>query len=452
MIERLSIRARLTWTYGGLLFVALVLSGNAVVMLLRYRLMQNLDAALDRRLQGVEAFLRRETTAATAGTIPMELEEYASTQPEGHLIEVRDGHDRIVLRSDPVPYPSRTRSREFTLYGSVYRARASGSTNPIEESIDEMEFLLLGSMPLLVLLIGGTGFWISKRALQPVDELTRAARLIGASSLGKRLPVPRSKDEISRLAEAWNEMLDRLEESFSRMRQFTADAAHELRTPLTGLRTTAELALRRERDSEEYREALAQVVRISERMNHLSESLIALARGDEHPFPRSSGQVDLAAVVRGVAAEMEPRFVEKQQAVNLELHDRPILPDGDADGIRRLATVLLDNAQKYTPPGGTISVRVWDKEDAVLLEVADTGPGIPDDALKRIFDRFYRVDPSRDRETGGHGLGLAIAQQIARTHHGQLEAFSSPGVGATFVFSVPKPGANISFESVRGGQ
>src|SRR5262249_21446865 len=146
------------------------------------------------------------------------------------------------------------------------------------------------------------------------------------------------------LAEAWNEMLDRLEESFSRMRQFTADAAHELRTPLTGLRTTAELALRRERHPGEYREAPAPVVRISERLNHLSESLLVLARGDEYAAPKASGHVDLAAVVRGVAAEMEPLFQEKQQRVSLDLQAQSTLADADADGIRRLATVLMDNA------------------------------------------------------------------------------------------------------------
>ena len=278
-MERFSIRARLTVIYGGLLFLALVLSGAAVVTLLRHRLLQHLDQALDRRLKGVEDFLVRETNEATAGMIPLELEEYASTQPEGHLIEVRDERGRLILRSDPAPYPARTRTREFTLYGQRLKTRASASLEPIADSVEEIGYLLLGSLPILMVLIGITGYWISSRSLQPVDEMTRAARSISERSLGERLSVPRSKDELSRLAEAWNEMLGRLEESFSRMRRFTADAAHEFRTPLTGLRTTAELALRRNRNPEGYREALSQVVTISERMNHLCDSLLALARG-----------------------------------------------------------------------------------------------------------------------------------------------------------------------------
>jgi len=412
-----------------------------VVTLLRCRLLQHLDAALDRRLQGVEAFLRRETTEATAGQIPLELEEYASTQPEGHLIEVRDQKDRVILRSEPVPYPSRMRTREFSLYGHVYRARASASLELIEDSVQEIAYLLLGSLPVLIILIGITGYWISRRSLEPVDEMTRAARSISMNSLGERLSVPRSKDELSRLAEAWNEMLDRLEESFVRMRRFTADAAHEFRTPLTGLRTTAELALRRNREPEEYREALTQVITISDRMNHLSENLLALARGDDRAAPRSTGTVDLAGLIRGVVAEMEPLFLEKQLTVELALESRPILPAADADGIRRLIAALIDNARKYTPAGGGVRVSLHDDATEAVLEVSDTGYGIPDEALTRIFDRFYRIDPSRDRETGGHGLGLAIAQQIARFHHGQVEASNVPGSGATFRFRVPKNGA-----------
>lgn len=441
MIQSLPIRTRLTIVYGGLLFLALALSGGAVVILLRYRLYQRLDEALDRRLQGVEAFLHRETTAETAHMIPVELEEYASTQPEGHLIEVRDETGRLLLGSEPVPSPSHFRTRQFALYGRVFHTKASGSLRPVEESVQEMVYLFLGSSPILLLLIGITGYWISKRSLQPVDDMTQAARSISVNNLGERLAVPPSGDELSRLAEAWNEMLGRLEESFARMQRFTADAAHEFRTPLTGLRTTAELALRRPRAPEEYREALSQVITISERMNHLSESLLALARGEDPPAIRTTGRVDIAGLVRGVVAEMQSVLAQKNLQISLLLSEKSVLPGADADGIRRLVSVLIDNAQKYTPAGGKITVSLHETPAEIELEVSDTGCGIPEESLARIFDRFYRIDPSRNRETGGYGLGLAIAQQIARTHHGRIEASSKPGEGASFRLLLPRNGA-----------
>lgn len=440
MIAAIPIRARLTFIYGGLLFLGLLLAGGAVVTLLRYRLLQRLDESLDRRLQGVEAFLHRETAPDTTHMIPAELEEYASTQPEGHLIEVRDEHGHLLLGSEPVPSPSRARTREFALYGHVFHSKASGSLRPIDESVQEIGFLLLYSTPILLVFIGASGYWITSRTLRPVDEMTKAARSIGVANLGERLAVPRSRDELSRLAEAWNEMLDRLDHSFSRMRRFTADAAHEFRTPLTGLRTTAELALRRQRDPAEYREALSQVVAIADRMNHLSDGLLAVARGEDPPAIRISGQVDLASLVRGVVAEMDSVFALKRIEIRLTPSERLILPHADAEAIRRLVAVLLDNAQKYTPSGGKVRIRIQENAAEVQLEVSDTGCGIPEESLTRIFDRFYRIDPSRDRETGGYGLGLAIAQQIARSHNGHIEASSKLGAGATFRVRLPRNG------------
>jgi len=249
----LPIRLRLTLIHSALLFVALFLSGTAVLTLLRDRLNTRLDETLDRRLKGAENFLIRETTPATAGRIPIELAEYASTQPEGHLIEVKDAAGRVILASDRMPYSARSRTRTFTIYGRTYWTTASASLESVAESVEEIGFLLLWSSPLLLMLIGLSGYWLSSRSLRPVDDMTRLARSIGAKDLGARLAVPSTRDEISRLAEAWNEMLARLEESFTRMQRFTADAAHELRTPLAALKTTAELSLRRSRESEEYR-------------------------------------------------------------------------------------------------------------------------------------------------------------------------------------------------------
>lgn len=437
MMQALPLRTRLTLVYGGLLFLALAISGIAVVTLLRYRLTIRMDAALDHRLQGVENFLIRETTVATEHMIPVELEEYASTQPEGHYLEVLDEQGKVLLKSAPVLAPARSREKSFSIYGKTYRTKASASEEPIIDSIQEIVFLLLGSSPVLLVLIGLTGYWISSRSLRPVDEMTQAARSIGANNLNGRLPVPHTRDEISRLAEAWNEMLGRIEESFVRMQRFTADAAHEFRTPLAALRTTADLSLKRERDPEEYREALTQVSVIAERMNQLAEGLLSIARGDHAPARQTMERVDFISLVRGVTTEMRPLFDDKDLRLDVNLPSKAVYIQVEADGLRRIVAILLDNALKYSYTGGNVALTVGQDSQGLILEVSDTGSGIPPESLNRIFDRFYRVDSSRDRKSGGYGLGLAIAQQIARAHQGHIVASSIVGKGSRFRLTLP---------------
>lgn len=431
-----SIRLRLTLVYTALLFLALVLSGTAVVTLLRHRLNVRLDETLDRRLQGVENFLIRETTAATASQIPAELAEYASTQPEGHLIEVLETGNGVLMKGDRTPYAFRTRMRRFTIYGKEYVTHASATTEPVDEAVEEMAILLLWSSPLLLVLIACSGYWISSRSLRPVDAMTSAARRIGAQDLTSRLPVPASNDEISRLATAWNEMLQRLEESFNRMQRFTADAAHELRTPLASIRTAAELTLRRPRTSDEYRQALRQIIEISCRMQGLTEALLAMARGQVPNIGPGMTTADLGALVDGLVTEMRPLFDDK--GLKLELDVRRVLAEVEAEAIRRAVAILLDNAIKHTPGGGTITVATRSEDGKALVQVTDTGCGIAVEELPRIFDRFYRVDSSRDRKTGGFGLGLSIAKQIADSHSGSLVATSQIGFGTSFSLLLPQ--------------
>jgi signal transduction histidine kinase len=271
--------------------------------------------------------------------------------------------------------------------------------------------------------------------------MTRAARSIGLADLSWRVPVPSSRDELSRLAEAWNEMLARLEDSVARIQRFTADAAHELRTPLTALRTTAELAVRRERESSEYRESLEQVVNISERMSNLVDELLTLARGDTATPGKGLGVVDLTAVVRSVCREMQPLFASKN--VELIMHTTEQAPvRGDAAGLKRLLTSLVENALKYTAAAGRVNVSVRQEGSEQVMEVADTGCGIPPELLPHIFDRFYRVDSSRDRRSGGYGLGLAIAQQIAHFHNSEIDVKSVAGKGSCFRLRLATNAAN----------
>jgi heavy metal sensor kinase len=428
----LSIRTRLTLLYTSLLFGALVLFAASATWLLHARLVAHVEGALDQRIRGVENFLRRETTSATAHKIPEEIAEYASTQPEGHLLEVRDGSGRVLLRSEPAALPFVSRADTFTIYGKKYHVRAAGSLAQTDEAARELRALFFALAPALLLVSGGIGFWVSNRALAPVDQMTRAARSIGVASLGARLPSPRTRDELSRLAEAWNEMLERLESSVERMHRFTADAAHELRTPLTAVRTTAELAVRRERTAAEYRHALEEVVTTCTRMSGVIEGLLALARADAIPPSGLAERIDLSGTVRAVQREVMPLFAEKEVALTLELPSSPAIAAGEQSGIRQILTSLLDNALKYTPRGGNVRIAVTPQGDGWVLEVVDTGCGIPPESLPHLFERFYRVDPSRNRQSGGYGLGLAIAQQIADRHGTALQVDNAPGQGARF--------------------
>jgi heavy metal sensor kinase len=306
----------------------------------------------------------------------------------------------------------------------------------VESATTELRQLLLTLAPVLLLVAGGIGYWVSSRALAPVDRMTRAARGIGVSDLSARLPVPAARDEVSRLAEAWNEMLARLEESVARIQQFTADAAHELRTPLTALRTTAELALRRERSASEYRRSIQHMLTVSERMTGLVDSLVALARGDIAARTSSSGDVIVCDVVRAVEAEMAPMFAEKGVRLVTRLPETPLVASGETAGVRRMLTSLVENALAYTEEGGSVEISVRCDDSAVVVEVADTGCGIPPESLQHVFDRFYRVDPSRNRRSGGHGLGLAIVQQIAVAHGRPIEVESTLGKGTRFWISL----------------
>jgi heavy metal sensor kinase len=432
-----SIRTRLTFLYSGLLSLSLILFATSAVWLLRQRLTDRVHESLAKRIQGVEDFLRRETTEKTdAAMIPVEIEEYASTQPEGHLIEVTDAAGRVLLRSQPAPSESVAQEDVFVLYGKEYRVLATASLAPVEASLTELRWLLTVLAPLLLLITGGVCYWIGSRALAPIDGMTQLARSISLADLSRRLPVSPARDELSRLAEAWNEMLARLEGSIDRIHRFTADAAHELRTPLTALRTTAELAVRREREANEYRESLEQVVALSERMSHLLDALLALARGDNAMPVRTVGRVELRELVQAVCSEMQPMFASKGVDLVDAAEELPVVR-GDAEGLERLLTSLVENALKYTAAGGRVTIKVEREGSEQVVEVSDTGCGIPDESLPHIFERFYRVDLSRDRRSGGHGLGLAIAQQIARIHDTEIEVRSTLGQGSCFRLRLP---------------
>jgi len=296
--------------------------------------------------------------------------------------------------------------------------------------------MVVGFGVAFLLSIGGA-YLLAGAALKPVNAVTRAAREMGEGDLSKRLPVANPKDELGRLVITINALLSRLEAAFvrreealERQRRFAADASHELRTPLTAINGHAgmldEWAL--EEDPRRAKRSVGVIRREAGRMLSLVESLLALTRGDEGAGLKV-GRHDLANVAEEAAQATRDANNGK---VSIECVD----PKGeveatfDRDRALQAASILLDNAVRYTPEGGNVTVSVREEGDRVALEVSDTGVGIPEDQLPLIFERFYRADPSRSE--GGAGLGLSIARQIAESHGGQIQAKSTPGIGSTF--------------------
>jgi signal transduction histidine kinase len=293
-----------------------------------------------------------------------------------------------------------------------------------------------------VLSIGGA-YLLARAAMRPVEAVTATAQEMGEGDLAKRLPVANPGDEIGRLTTTINRLLARLdaafrrrEEALARQRRFAADASHELRTPLTSIsghaRMLDEWAL--EKDKETARRSVHTIRREAGRMRGLIESLLTLTRGDEG-VPMEVGRYDLGALAKE-ATETAAAAADGRVSVEYVPGDHKVMATFDRERIMQVASILLDNAVKYTQDGGSVTVRVEERDDSVGLAVTDTGVGIPEDQLPLVFERFYRAEEARAE--GGAGLGLSIARQIAEAHGGTIEAGSNLGVGSTFVLLLPR--------------
>jgi heavy metal sensor kinase len=307
------------------------------------------------------------------------------------------------------------------------------SLGPVQDALNQLLMALLLGGGVLLFFAALGGYFLSTRALKPIDHITQTAqRIAGGEDLSARLNLPDTGDEVSRLAATFDAMLARLDDSFRRERQFTADASHELRTPLAAMQAILGVVREGERPSGEYRLALDDLAEETNRLRGLVEDLLRLARG-EGRTTIASERVVLSNLLIDVADSLSPLAEAKGLALHSEIAEGLTL-GGDTDALIRLFVNLLDNAIKYTERGGiTITARVAENE--ILVEVTDTGIGIPPEHLQHIFDRFYRVDPARS--AGGAGLGLAIASQIAQAHGGRLEVRSAPGAGSTFMVCLP---------------
>lgn len=292
--------------------------------------------------------------------------------------------------------------------------------------------IILGTSIALLLAVLG-GLFLANQALTPIDRVTRTAQSISAHQLSRRINYEGPDDEIGRLARTLDQMLERLESGFEQERRFTSDASHELRTPLTALKGQIEVTLSRPRTTEEYQQTLDELHHEVDRLVRLSSSLLYLARLDQAGHSWQSENLNLSELLDSIVESMLPLADLKEISlignITPDLH---VL--GNLDQLTRLFFNLLDNALKYTPEKGqvVVQVRKLAQSDQVEVAIHDSGPGIAAEHLPHLFKRFYRVASDRAASSGGAGLGLAIASEIARQHNAKLEIESRPGYGTTF--------------------
>ena len=294
----------------------------------------------------------------------------------------------------------------------------------------------VGVVPAI--LVGG---WIAGRALEPVDRMiTEVREITDGRSLHRRLAVPMERDELGRLAETLNQMMTRLERSFAALRRFTADASHELKTPLTVVRAGVERAITRPDMPPETLAALEETLQEVNRMTELLESLLTLARADEGRADLHRESVDLRDIIAEAGETGELLAEHAGVGIDIRLPSEPLVFPVDRSRIRQLALNLIENAVKYTPRGGQVSVELGTNDGRAVFTVADTGIGIAPGDLPHVFDRFWRADSARTRtsERAGTGLGLAICKWIAEAHGGTIEVQSRPGRGTTFTVGLPR--------------
>lgn len=298
-----------------------------------------------------------------------------------------------------------------------------------------MGLLILVSVVMIALAWFVTG-WLVHTVLRPIQALSRTAGRISESSLRDRVNLDVSHAEFHLLAQAFNAMLDRLQKASESQRRFVDHAAHEMKTPLTVMQGALEVSLQKSRTADEYREVLVSNLEQVQRLIGLTRSLLTLARfaGDRPPVQLVP--LALEPLLQELVEDLTP--VAEDREVCLVLEREPVPPVlGDAERLQQLFINLLDNALRYTDRGGTVTVRLSRSDDRVHVAVRDTGQGIAPEFLPHLFERFYRTDPARARDSGGTGLGLPIVKEIAEAHHGSVRVESEVGKGSVFTFTLP---------------
>jgi heavy metal sensor kinase len=457
----LRMRLRLTLWYAGVLGVALAVYSGATSLFLFRQLRRQTEHYAIQDIETVEGLLYFQPE----GRLSMH-EDYHN-HPESkrvleRLVEVLAPDGAILYRNERLgsrtlggsPFPGEgdggysarsgtlsdgTRiflaSRRHSIDGRPTLIRLAYSEEPVRDDIEQLLGISLLALPLTLVAAGFAGYGLARRALLPLKRMAEQAESISSERLGDRLPAG-IDDEAGHLARVLNNTFSRLEHSFEQLRRFTSDASHELRTPLAAIRSTGEVALRRDASREEYRDAVGSMLEETGRLARIVDSLLSIARADAGSIQLHPSMFPLVELARESAALFEAVIEENRQRLSVR-GDETIKVRADRLFLREAIVNVIHNAVKYAGVGGAIRIAVGriDSNHA-QVEIADSGPGIPPEHLSRIFDRFYRVDPARSSQEGA-GLGLSIAKWAVQAHGGEILAESAEGSGCTFRIVIP---------------
>jgi two-component system, OmpR family, heavy metal sensor histidine kinase CusS len=426
---------------------------------LQYALLQGKKTHLQGREDRLLSLLKENKSSGVAEPLSEQLKNYALVTHEGNLFHVHNldgtflfpsegiGHDWTLNTGDCTQpafsrvvidkQPALVMCHMILLDGHMVRLHIGGSLEEESYILRKYRNALLLLMPGLLVLSSVSGYFLSSRALKPVDRVTRAALGIGIGNLSQRLPVPKAKDEIQHLAIAWNQLLARLETAVSRLSQFSADASHDLRTSITVMLATAQLSLHRHRSEEEYRDALAKIVTECRTASTLLDALLSLAQSDNFVHEVAFKKIDLCELVVNGCRRVEDLAESSEILLDWHLPIETVYIEGDELLLQRLLGILLDNAIRYTPESGEIRAEVSVNANNAFVTVRDTGVGMTEDVRQHIFNRFYQADLRERKSNARNGLGLSIGRWIADAHGAELTVESTPLQGSVFQIKFP---------------
>lgn len=455
----LPLRTRLTLWYVGLYAVIVAVWGITVVGMLHANLYGDLDRSLSSGAKAIATELsapkpKRFSAIAEAALTALPAEQTASQRlsASGGVLE----HAGAGFGSSPlIDQKAIDRSLRKGVEYSTTTGKGSGryrlrilpkpdaqqlivvATSPrsADEAVSRLGRVMWWTAPLALLVAAMGGWFLSRRALLPVTEMTSIAAGIGMDRLDERIPVPAGNDELSALAVTLNKMLDRLEAGVGDKRRLVADASHELQTPLAVMRTELDVSLASHNLNPESIAVLESAREETDRMTRIVRNLLTLARFDEGTLKLLPRPINLCALAIDSAASLSGLAQERDVEVTVSGDDIVVL--ADAEYIRLVVVNLLENAIKHSDVGTSVTMTIETTGEEARLSVTDTGPGIPEEAQAHVFDRFYRVDRARSKTRGGSGLGLAISREIVEAHQGRVELKSREGEGSTFRILLP---------------